>query len=500
MASPPNDTSLNASAPYYHPVRPAAYHTGQEYEHTNPLAAAAHMYPDMPADIPNEQDLADVSSQNFENNDQLEGLLQVANSVAAQEAAGKTAKVASRGKRKRGSSPANGFEDTTDQSLAHDMSNNLRKRPRLTHTLEQSSDASTLHSSLQHPHAHQGHSASSYVQSQNSLSDSRPPSIHSTAALFRDPSAASKKYTRPPMSKLFLSLEQSPESFLQLQSDAKAYMLDATHPERQDCVGNRGASDTDIVKLRLFNCARDFLEEDERGLRFFGEDVPGEGGKQRTWVWPRDIDKVIGLCTPLLRRMVTNERQRKYALETRGQAKVDGAKDKRDEQSGTAEARNDNIDHQKLQQSYHLYVIDSRSTKLMYPRIALPLNEDPRSSLTEVKAHIYHYTSQSGRNGTPLPSGVQDAGAVDAISNSGAVSALQQEAQRALAMDSGSMEANAGGETEYNLGVSVQTSAGLRSVGTEEEWSGAILEVLDCPWMEGEVKIIARPEQRQGTM
>ncbi|EKG13993.1 hypothetical protein MPH_08867 [Macrophomina phaseolina MS6] len=161
------------------------------------------------------------------------------------------------------------------------------------------------------------------------ISDARSVVVHSAAAaaLFRQPStsSAAKKHTRPPMSKLFASLQLTPENFLRLQAAAKAYMLDEAHPERQSCVGSRGKGDTDMVKLRLFNCCRDFLN-DGIGDRYFGPDVPaptenevleGETTPGRKWVWPRDGNKIVSLVTPLLRRMVTNERQRQYAQETR---------------------------------------------------------------------------------------------------------------------------------------------------------------------------------------
>lgn len=106
------------------------------------------------------------------------------------------------------------------------------------------------------------------------------------AALFRRPSASSKKYTRPPMSKLFASLELSPESFLHLQAAAKSYMLDSNHPERKACVGNRGKGDTDMVKIRLHNCVREFLENEGHGEACFGVHVENEGLPTRTLVWP----------------------------------------------------------------------------------------------------------------------------------------------------------------------------------------------------------------------
>ncbi|KAF1834475.1 hypothetical protein BDW02DRAFT_331240 [Decorospora gaudefroyi] len=193
------------------------------------------------------------------------------------------------------------------------------------------------------------------------LNDARAAGVHSAAALFRRTSErTSRKYTRPPMSKLFMSLQLSPEGFLQLQASAKAYMLDSLHPERQSCVGNRGKGDTDMVKLRLFNCVRDFLN-DGIGERFFGEHVekPGEkdaieaaralgeekaadAGERLTW--PRDGNKIISLVTPLMRRMVTNERQRQYAIETRkGGAKK---KDKESSVEATIEHTNSHVGYE----------------------------------------------------------------------------------------------------------------------------------------------------------
>ncbi|PYH72304.1 uncharacterized protein BO88DRAFT_423131 [Aspergillus vadensis CBS 113365] len=167
-----------------------------------------------------------------------------------------------------------------------------------------------------HQHAHHYGGEGLGVAPSQSLSEARAVGLHSAAALFRQPSS-NKKYTRPPMSKLFASLELSPENFLHLQAAAKAYMLDDRHPERRDCVGQRGKGDTEMVKLRLWNCVRHFLEVEGHGERFFGENVVNEGMGPRTYIWPRDQQKIISLVIPLLRRMVTNERQRQYAVETR---------------------------------------------------------------------------------------------------------------------------------------------------------------------------------------
>ncbi|KAI5303531.1 hypothetical protein KEM56_007447, partial [Ascosphaera pollenicola] len=157
------------------------------------------------------------------------------------------------------------------------------------------------------------------------LHDFRAAGIHSAAALFRKPS--NKKHTRPPMANMYTSLELSPENFLHLQAAAKSYMLDQDHPERRDCVGQRGKGDNEIVKLRLYNCVREFLGPMGNGEKYFGEHVVDPEVEHRSLYWPRDEQRIIALMMPLLRRMVTNERQRQYAIESR----KSGAEKKRKE-------------------------------------------------------------------------------------------------------------------------------------------------------------------------
>ncbi|KAL2387843.1 hypothetical protein RJ035_003866 [Blastomyces gilchristii] len=228
---------------------------------------------------------------------------------------------------------------------------------------------------------------------QQALSDARAAGVHSAAALFRQPSATSKKYTRPPMSKMFSSLGLSPENFLHLQAAAKAYMLDPAHPERRDCVGQRGKGDTEMVKLRLWNCVREFLDREGNGERFFGEGVgvgmgghgsgtAGGGGgagmmgvgmgmglgvgveSRPPLVWPRDEQRIISLVMPLLRRMVTNERQRQYAIETRkGGAGAEEKKKRRQmgegistltpERGFASQQQQQHQQHQQQQQQQH---------------------------------------------------------------------------------------------------------------------------------------------------
>ncbi|KAF2022292.1 hypothetical protein BU24DRAFT_447100 [Aaosphaeria arxii CBS 175.79] len=233
-----------------------------------------------------------------------------------------------RGKRKRGASPSDDDGDA-GQERGHAGQNvngqSVAKRPRLNMPTDPQLDSTNPEQdSLGQPRTSQANNAV--------INEPQPANVNPAAALFRRASErTSRKYTRPPMSKLFISLQLTPENFLHLQAKAKTYMLDTSHPERQNCVGNRGKGDTDMVKLRLFNCVRDFLKEGA-GEQFFGEHVEklaemetleaarvlGEDKvPEEKLVWPKDATKIISLVTPLLRRMVTNERQRMYAIETR---------------------------------------------------------------------------------------------------------------------------------------------------------------------------------------
>ncbi|EOD52760.1 hypothetical protein UCRNP2_461 [Neofusicoccum parvum UCRNP2] len=185
-------------------------------------------------------------------------------------------------KRKRTTSPDGGEAVLEDES-GRAGSQSPRKRAR--QTPEVHSHTPMAHTPMSgadhHGHYHQSPELQQQQQHQAGFGgmtpDARAVGVHSAAALFRTPSTGSggtaKKHTRPPMSKLFSSLQLTPENFLRLQAAAKQYMLDEAHPERQSCVGSRGKGDTDMVKLRLFNCCRDFLG-DGIGERFFGPDVP----------------------------------------------------------------------------------------------------------------------------------------------------------------------------------------------------------------------------------
>ncbi|KZM19792.1 uncharacterized protein EKO05_0004082 [Ascochyta rabiei] len=235
----------------------------------------------------------------------------------------------SRSKRKRGFTPSTDASTTSQPTSQNRMSSSAKRQcidPLPDSSNVQVTDRDTTTGS---PTTRTSPSPSH----ETILTDARAAGVHSAAALFRRTSLlTTRKYTRPPMSKLFMSLNITPENFITLQALAKSYMLSPAHPERQSCVGSRGKGDTDMVKLRLFNCVRDFLVDGGVGEQFFGEHVekPGEresselaavlgeeGGRGEKLVWPKDGNKIISLVTPLMRRMVTNERQRLYAIDTR---------------------------------------------------------------------------------------------------------------------------------------------------------------------------------------
>ncbi len=86
------------------------------------------------------------------------------------------------------------------------------------------------------------------------------------------------------MSKLFNSLELLPDDFLELQAEAKTYMLDEDHPERYECIGKQGRVNGEITKLRLLDTTRAFLEDEGWGQRCFGQGTLE--GRARKLRWP----------------------------------------------------------------------------------------------------------------------------------------------------------------------------------------------------------------------
>jgi hypothetical protein len=316
---------MAANAPYYQQLRGQFTNGANANAHAHfddhDYALAASLAPQNAALYGESQQPPD--HQTLGENHHFVELLEAATTAAGQAAQGMNLDSASagrptqpRGKRKRHSSPVDEGDVAPGQ-----------KRARFDHPTDPQLPGSS-------DHVQDGSNGSAAPSNGNLLSEMRAAGVHSAAALFRPTSKEpSRKYTRPPMSKLFMSLQLTPENFLHLQAQAKAYMLDSAHPDRQSCVGNRGKGDTDMVKLRLFNCVGAFLAEGA-GEQFFGKhaEKPAENETidaaralgedkaplpERKLVWPEDGNKIVTLVTPLMRRMVTNERQRMYAIETR---------------------------------------------------------------------------------------------------------------------------------------------------------------------------------------
>ncbi|KAH3972333.1 hypothetical protein HBI13_004680 [Parastagonospora nodorum] len=361
-------SSTNATPSHFVPeddeYDPSVSDVASPHEHTS-----ASYY-----ERPVRQTSADTPVNTSEENHNLADLLKAATTAAgqaaqamdAQDAGAATRAAQEEGKRKRNlDSHASAAAETSQTEPA---GTTKRRRvdvptdPQLQAT-EQGSRASSKSNSVP-------------LSGESLLNEARSTGVHSAAALFRRTSdkTATRKYTRPPMSKLFMSLQLTPENFLQLQAQAKTYMLDTTYLERQNCVGNRGKGDTDMVKLRLFNCVRDFLS-DGAGEQFFGENVekPGEmdaieaaralgehnaPGHEERLTWPRDGNKIISLVTPLMRRMVTNERQRMYAIETR----KGGAKKK--DKDGSVEAVAQQVVQSPSDRNEHAQLLSASDTNL----------------------------------------------------------------------------------------------------------------------------------------
>ncbi|KAH8595924.1 hypothetical protein B0O99DRAFT_145545 [Bisporella sp. PMI_857] len=116
------------------------------------------------------------------------------------------------------------------------------------------------------------------------------------------------------MSELNETLQISPEDFLRLQPLCKQFMLDPEHPERFNMVGRKESPQVDVNKVRLFEVTTKFLVEGGWGEEFWGEK---NEIANRTYKWPESKEDIAHSMVGLMRRMVTNEKQRLYATAQR---------------------------------------------------------------------------------------------------------------------------------------------------------------------------------------
>jgi len=295
------------------------------------------------------------------------------------------------------------------------------------------------------------------------LTDARANGVHSAAALFRAPT--DKKSTRPQMSKMFDSLGLSPEDFLRLQAAAKKYMLDPEHPERRDCVGNRGKTDTGQVRLELHKCVRDFLDGGAGAIFFSsqpqsqpaGEDAQDSETRPRDCFWPEDKEQIVKLCTPLLRRMVTNERQRQYALETRKSTKSPGETMPEVDRNVRENIASRGATPQQSQTPViQMYVLDQEGKRPLSERLDLPLYDSIG----------WEYVKDVAKG-------------------------------RALAVLN--LDENSEAASTPLLRLQVLMSTGLLEVQNSQAWQSAVEEVLSTVWLEKVVKVIVCPVDKSSS-
>ncbi|KAI4716475.1 hypothetical protein E4T48_07353 [Aureobasidium sp. EXF-10727] len=450
---------MASNGPYYQPVQAHDQPVSDEMRLAQGIldytasVPQASLYPEPNSEYHHAQQLA--SDQDVEDHAQLQGLVEAATSAAAQEQI-----------RQRNQQLQFAHSDQDLASLLRDPSARLSasKRKRSS-SLDNDDPASASESSKRQRQSEDSRHHSPHL-------DARAAGVHSAAALFRPASDSSKKYTRPPMSKLFTSLELSPENFLYLQAAAKQYMLNTDYPDRQACVGNRGRGDNEMVKARMYQCVREFLEAEGWGEKYFGENAPppndGEANappQPRRYIWPRDRDRIIALCTPLLRRMVTNERQRQYAIETRKGGKQDkNSQDPTDPQIHHSAQDQDGISnpahdgHSEPYDSrldttpaYHLYLIAPESGQLVRDRICFTMEEE-FSWQWLVDTLVSNWCS--------------------------ALQIVQPPPDIAASI----LE---------RFTIKVLTSSGLTTVSSEGEWQLAVQDIHHTIWLDNVVKVVA---------
>ncbi|KAF2435405.1 hypothetical protein EJ08DRAFT_729897 [Tothia fuscella] len=333
-----------------------------------------------------------------------------------------------------------------------------------------------------------------------------------SSALFRKASRApAKKYTRPPTKDVFQSLKIGTEEWVRLEAEAKAFMLDETHPERQASVGNRGAAPTNDTKIQLFKTVQKFLAEGS-GDAHFGAHVGGMDDDR--WIYPADEDKLIGLLTPLMRRMVTNERQRQYARRTRqsgigttmsvepeGSVGTNSVNSPTEPSTlnftspPTSRLGNDvHSNHRSPKNATELIYLNASGhiihRKTLYTP---PLQTSYQTILTTVHDHLLSTTqSQLNLPGFEVitsPSFPTDHAVDEKVRDARKVYHETFEAQK-TALQQAALAAAAQVCPTFEL--EVHGLAGLTKVGSEEMWRGLVMEVEEHEWMRGCMKVLVR--------
>ncbi|KAF7879531.1 hypothetical protein EAF04_000726 [Stromatinia cepivora] len=304
--------------------------------------------------------------------------------------------------------------------------------------------------------------------------------VHSAAAIFRKTSASGRKYTRPAMSKVFTKLELAPEDFITLQAAAKDYMLDSKHPDRSACIGTKEKRDNDLTKLKLYACVRNFLADEGEGWgeRLFGRNSPS--GATRKWIWPDMPNRIISRITPLLRRMVTNERQRLYALNLRNQKK-------------------------KEEELFQLRAVSSKNSQASQsssidPRLSLPNQNAVNKAIAGNAAANVVAETQTAK--APEVSAKQPAPLeyhINIVHNGKRIRDMfTLNPTNCVGFVSFTAHVDAAIKTPYKkTAMKVLGPNGLVEVKSEATYVMALLSVRKTEWMDGDVKIIVETEKTE---
>ncbi len=331
-----------------------------------------------------------------------------------------------------------------------------------------------------------------------SLGAGAPQLQNSASVLFREPSSKSKKHSRPPLGKVFSSLELAPENFLRLQTAAKDFMLDEAHPQRRDVVGHKkNAGGTDLAKLNLWNCVDEFLSVHGYGERYFapgaGTDVPG--APQRSLFWPQESQNIIKLMMPLMRKMVTNERQRIYAAATR---KPGTTKEAGEEEPPPAAASESVMAAGKvLDTKYPVPAIDSQIPASVqnaedehpYPvpaqhdvtNVALVASQTPTAFGQSIVLYVNVVSNTAGALRRVIP---RFSLAPEAAPN---LATLLSEVDKRYQSPSRNRSTSG---VESQPVVKVWLTDGLVTVVDDGEWMVALLSAGFVDWMDAEIRIL----------
>ncbi|EON69545.1 hypothetical protein W97_08805 [Coniosporium apollinis CBS 100218] len=371
-------------------------------------------------------------------------------------------------------------------------------------------------------------------------------SAASAIALYRPENKDLKtRCTRLPMAKLFGAFQVPPEEFLELHAAAKQYMLDPAFPERRDCIGERAKGEMQVGKVKLANYVKDFLEKDGIGERFFGENAAvatpdtarqgaegggedgGASGSQQRKIWPRDAKDIITMLTPLLRRMVTNERQRLYALEQRVARNKDPASNTGVGQQDQDEPPED-VDPTTItpipaeqvvakdpQRAYRpsaenvLYILITKRNFKLLPRIDIPAQQSyhPISfqalyELIENQVRIaLSYPSERSRSSSAHSVPTMPNRSEQLTSNSNPQSGLEQPntpVAEPLMPHTPNSYLTEQPQTQPlpspKFEIRAHTPHGLVPVRSAQAWEEVKVEAAQAIWMEGTLRVIVRVE------